>query len=52
VVEAYTCKKAVYDNCKMLAPDGFCLSNCDRKKANWYIKKGLAELKTEDPMVI
>ena len=33
VVKAYTCKKAVYENCKMVAPDGELLSNCDRNKA-------------------
>ena len=33
VVVAYSCKKAVYENCKMVAPDGELLSNCDFKKA-------------------
>jgi hypothetical protein len=33
IVKNYSCKKAVYENCRMLAPDGMCLSNCDRKKA-------------------
>lgn len=33
IVKAYSCKKAIYEGCKMLAPDGVCLSNCDRKKA-------------------
>lgn len=44
IVKAYSCKKAVYEGCKMLAPDGFCLSNCDRKKAEWYVNKGLADV--------
>ena len=33
IVKAYSCKKAVYENCKMHAPDGELLSNCDTKKA-------------------
>ena len=32
----------------MLAPDGFCLSNCDRKKAQWYVDRGLADVLNED----
>mmetsp|Transcript_39561 Transcript_39561/g.60452 ORF Transcript_39561/g.60452 Transcript_39561/m.60452 type:complete len:80 (+) Transcript_39561:22-261(+) len=36
----------------MLAPDGFCLSTCDKRKAQWYLSKGLAEVKQEDPLVI
>lgn len=28
----------------MFAPDGELLSNCDTKKAMWYIEKGLAEM--------
>jgi hypothetical protein len=33
VEKAFSCKKAVYENCKMVAPDGELLSNCDFKKA-------------------
>ena len=32
IVEKFTCKKAVYENCKMIAPNGDLLSNCDMKK--------------------
>ena len=28
----FSCKKAVYENCRMMAPDGEILSNCDSKK--------------------
>mmetsp|Transcript_15181 Transcript_15181/g.23432 ORF Transcript_15181/g.23432 Transcript_15181/m.23432 type:complete len:175 (-) Transcript_15181:739-1263(-) len=52
IIKAYTCKKAVYENCKMLAPDGVCLSNCDRKKAQWYVDKGLATVTVEEPFTI
>lgn len=33
----------------MLAPDGQTLAFCDRKKAENYIQKGLAEVASEDP---
>jgi hypothetical protein len=36
----------------MIAPDGEELSNCDRKKAYWYVEKGLATIVEEDPLVI
>ena len=52
IVKAYSCKKEVYENCKMVAPDGELLSNCDFKKAQWYIDKGLAEKISDKPFVI
>ena len=52
IIEKYSCKKVVYENCKMLAPDGTCLSNTDRKKADWYVNKGLAQMVNEDPFTI
>lgn len=52
IVKNYSCKKAVYENCKMLAPDGVCLSNCDRKKALWYIERGLADKVLDEPLTI
>lgn len=33
IIKHYSCKKVVYENCKMVAPDGELLSNCDFKKA-------------------
>lgn len=36
----------------MLAPDGFCLSNCDRKKAQWYVDRGLAIVEVEEPFTV
>ena len=52
IVKAYSCKKAIYENCKLLAPDGVCLSNCDHKKAQWYIDKGLATVVIEEPLTV
>jgi hypothetical protein len=44
IVKNYSCKKAIYENCRMLAPDGVCLSNCDSKKAQWYVERELADI--------
>lgn len=52
IVKAYSCKKVVYENCRMLAPDGTCLSNCDRKKAQWYVDRELATVVAEDPFSV
>lgn len=52
IIKAYSCKKAIYDNCKMLAPDGAALSNCDRKKAEWYVERNLAKVVNEDPFTV
>ncbi|XP_058839592.1 exonuclease 3'-5' domain-containing protein 2-like [Topomyia yanbarensis] len=41
--------KPLYDNCLMQAPDGDVLCTCDRKKAEWYVMKGLAEIVTDQP---
>ena len=48
----YSCKGPVYENCKMIAPDGELLSNCDTKKVHWYVEKGLGEIICEDPLTI
>ena len=52
IIEKYSCKKVVYENCRMLAPDGGCLSNTDRKKAEWYVNKQLAEVVNLEPYTI
>lgn len=41
--------KPLYDNCLMQAPDGELLCTCDRKKAEWYVIKELAEIVTDQP---
>ncbi len=52
IVKEYSCKKAVYENCKMVAPDGGLLSNCDMKKAMWYIERDLADKICDSPFTI
>lgn len=34
-------KSPLYDNCFLHAPDGQPLCTCDRKKAQWYLDKGI-----------
>lgn len=38
----FTCKKAVYENARMLDPSGNLLCHTEFKKANWYVSKNLA----------
>ena len=52
LVPHFSCKKEVYENCKMLAPDGELLSNCDKKKVQWYIERDLAIVVKEEPLTI
>lgn len=37
IKKKYTCKKAVYENAKMLGPDGVLLCHTEIKKARWYV---------------
>ncbi|NWX06001.1 EXD2 protein, partial [Caloenas nicobarica] len=45
-------KSPLYDNCFLHAPDGQPLCTCDRKKAQWYVDKGIGELVSTDPFVV
>lgn len=45
-------KKPLYHNCYLQAPDGDILCTCDRKKAEWYIKKNLADIVEEQPFTV
>jgi hypothetical protein len=46
-----TTKKKIYDNCKALDPLGNTLFYCTQRKANSYLKKGIATLISESPFV-
>lgn len=35
-------KSPLYDNCFLYAPDGEPLCTCDKKKAKWYLNRGIA----------
>ncbi|XP_061467120.1 exonuclease 3'-5' domain-containing protein 2 isoform X2 [Rhineura floridana] len=45
-------KSPLYDNCFLHAPDGQPLCTCDRKKAQWYLDKGIGELVSTDPFIV
>ncbi|XP_017656795.1 exonuclease 3'-5' domain-containing protein 2 isoform X2 [Nannospalax galili] len=45
-------KSPLYDNCFLQAPDGQPLCTCDRRKAQWYLDKGIGELVSEEPFVV
>lgn len=39
-------KSPLYDNCFLHAPDGQPLCTCDKKKAKWYLDKGIGGTQT------
>uniref|UniRef100_A0A3P9AL64 Exonuclease 3'-5' domain-containing protein 2 n=1 Tax=Esox lucius TaxID=8010 RepID=A0A3P9AL64_ESOLU len=45
-------KSPLYDNCFLHAPDGQPLCTCDKKKAKWYLDKGIGVLQNEDPFIV
>jgi len=45
-------KSPLYHNCQLQAPDGQMLCTCDTKKAEWYVKKGIGELISKDPLIV
>ncbi|EDO46953.1 predicted protein, partial [Nematostella vectensis] len=45
-------KSPLYTNCQLQAPDGTVLSTLERKKADWYLDKGIGELVAEDPYTV
>lgn len=47
-----TKNRKIYGNCKVLSPDGILMFRCDKKKANWYIKRNLGDVITNDPLVV
>lgn len=49
IIEKFSCKKPVYENCRILAPDGEMLCFCDYKKMNWYLERDLAEIIIQNP---
>ncbi|GMH33336.1 hypothetical protein BSKO_01170 [Bryopsis sp. KO-2023] len=52
LVESFKSKSKVYDNCMMLSVDGDLLCYCDRRRLDWYLKKGLANKISDEPYTI
>ena len=42
----------LYDSCRLLSPDGRVLCHCPRKKVQWYVARGLAELVQSEPTLV
>jgi hypothetical protein len=42
----------LFDNCIIQAPDGTNLSRCGKKKLQWYINRGMADLVADNPLTI
>ncbi|KAG5118879.1 hypothetical protein JHK82_033299 [Glycine max] len=51
-VQKFSCKSAVYHNCRIYANDGRLLCYCDRRKLEWYLNRDLAKLIDEEPPAI
>lgn len=47
-----TLKTPLYSNCHVQNPDGVHIFNAGIKKAKWYIKRNLAEIIQEHPLII
>lgn len=45
-------KSLLYGNCVMLSPDNVPMCRCDRKKADWYLSRDLADVIQESPLII
>lgn len=52
LIQKYSTQNEIYEHCGIEAPDGELLCYCDRRKADWYIKKKLAEVKTFTPFIV
>jgi hypothetical protein len=44
--------KTLYGNCSVFSPSDILMFKCNDKKANWYLKRGLAEKIQSDPTII
>lgn len=44
--------KPLYHNCFLEAPDGDLLCTCAKKKAEWYVERGLGKVVTEEPYTV
>eukprot|EP00753_Platysulcus_tardus_P008263 PLAT15858.1.p1 GENE.PLAT15858.1~~PLAT15858.1.p1 ORF type:complete len:741 (-),score=251.82 PLAT15858.1:83-2305(-) len=45
-------KAPVYENCTLLGKDGTALAKCDRRKAEWYLERDLADIVSEKPLIV
>lgn len=51
-LKKFTISGKVFENCKILIPDGTLLCYANHKKVNWYLERDLAEVVEENPYTI
>lgn len=44
--------RKIYGNCQVMSPDGHLMFRCDTKKANWYLKRDLADVVVDNPLTV
>lgn len=47
-----TKNRKIYGNCQVLSPKGILMFRCDEKKANWYIKRNLGDIVSNNPLIV
>ena len=52
LLNTVTKDRKIYGNCQVLSPEGHLMFRCESKKANWYLKRDLADIITDEPLVI
>lgn len=52
IIQKFSAKRQVYGTCAMLSVSGALLCHCDRRKLEWYTRKGLAKRVADDPPTI
>jgi hypothetical protein len=45
-------KEQIYGNCSVQHPDGHLMFRCDRRRADWYLSRSLADVVQEEPLII
>lgn len=51
LLNTVTKDRKIYGNCQVLSPEGHLMFRCESKKANWYLKRDLAQIVNLDPIL-
>ena len=52
LLNTVTKDRKIYGNCQVLSPEGHLMFRCESKKANWYLKRDLADIQNQEPLII
>ena len=52
LLNTVTKDRKIYGNCQVLSPEGHLMFRCETKKVNWYLKRDLADIITDEPLTI